>query len=91
MEQIRSTLKGGHNKHKAIVADSVTDVKVMKSNHDDAKFLELRKFTTEKVCAGLGVPRSILGYIEGVNLANNDGMYKKFIENTIEPWERWLE
>jgi hypothetical protein len=37
------------------------------------------------------VPRSILGYIEGVNLSNSGDLFKKFIENTIQPLERTLE
>lgn len=91
MNTIRETLNGGHNKHKAIVADGVTDIKQMKSDHNDADFLELRKFTTLKVCAAFGVPRTVIGYVEEVNMSNGDAQYKKFIENTIEPLERELE
>ena len=53
--------------------------------------IEKRRFATEKICAGFGVPRPILGYIEGVNLSNSDMLYKKFIENTIQPLEDMLE
>jgi len=91
MDQIRATLTGGHQKHKAIVADGVTDIKQMRSDHNDASFLELRKFTTLKVCTAFGVPRTVLGYVEDVNMSNGESQYKKFIENTIEPLERELE
>lgn len=39
----------------------------------------------------MGVPRTILGYIEDVNHSNGESQYEKFIENTIRPWERILE
>lgn len=91
MEQIRGALTGGHQKHKAIVADGVTDIKQIRSDHKDADFLELRKFTTLKVCTAFAVPRTVLGYVEDVNLSNGESQFKKFIENTIEPLERELE
>ena len=54
-------------------------------------FKEQRKFTTERICAAMGVPRTILGYVEDVNHSNGESQYEKFIENTIRPWERILE
>lgn len=54
-------------------------------------FKEQRKFTTERICAAMGVPRTILGYIEDVNHSNGESQYEKFIENTIRPWEVVIE
>ncbi len=39
----------------------------------------------------MGVPRTILGYVEDVNHSNGESQYEKFIENTIRPWERIIE
>lgn len=91
MKIIGEGLKGGHNKHKSIVSGAVKDVKPIRQNHTDMAYKEQRKFTTERICAALGVPRTILGYIEDVNHSNGDSQYEKFIENTIRPWERLLE
>lgn len=91
MEQIKTTLTGGHNKHKAIVSNAVEDIKMMRQEHKDMDFLDMRKFTTEKVCAALGVSRVVLGYVEDVNHSNGDSQYKTFIQETVEPDERWLE
>ena len=91
IENIKSTLKGGHNKGKSIMTNGVSDVKPIAQPHTDASFLEQRRYVTEKVCAGFGVPRSVLGYIEDVNYANGDIQLKKFIENTIMPLEKRLE
>lgn len=67
------------------------DVKPINANHTDMAFKEQRALTTVKVCVALGVPRSILGYIDDVNYSNGDVQYKKFIENTIRPLEERLE
>lgn len=90
-EQIKESLTGGHNKYKSVASSSIEDVKPIGSDHTDANFLEQRKYTTEKVCAALGVPRTILGYIESANYSNGETQYDTFIENTIRPLEEKLE
>jgi len=74
-----------------MVTNAVVDVKTYTKDEKGSLDIEKRKYNTEKICAGLGVPRTILGYVEGVNLSNSGDLYKKFIENTIEPYERFLE
>ena len=88
---VQDTLKGAHNAGKSMVTNAVTKVEPVSANVKGIEDIEKRRYNTEKVCAALGVPRSILGYVEGVNLSNSGDMYKKFIENTIEPYERFLE
>lgn len=90
-EQIKESLTGGHNKYKSVASSSIEDVKPIGANHTDANFLEQRKYTTDKVCAALGVPKTILGYIEDANYSNGETQYEKFIENTIRPLENKLE
>lgn len=68
--QIQQTLKGGHNKHKSITSSAVIDVKTINANHTDMSFKDQRSLATVKVCVALGVPRSILGYIDDVNYSN---------------------
>jgi len=88
---IQATLKGSHNKGKSMITDAVKDIKPISVPTSSADDIERRKYNTEKICAGLGVPRSVLGYIEDVNYSNGDVQLKKFIENTIQPLERVLE
>lgn len=90
-DQIQETLKGGHNKHKSLASSAIVDVKPINGGHTDMNFKEQRSTATVKVCVALGVPRSILGYIDDVNYSNGDVQYKKFIENTIRPLEETLE
>lgn len=85
VENIREQLKGPQNKHKAIAITGVKEVKTISINPKDMEFISQRKFTTEKVCSALGVPKAILGYTEDVNLANGEEQTKKFWEATIEP------
>lgn len=91
IELIKQKLAGGHNKGKNIISNAVKDIKTIDQKHNDADFLNLRKFTTEKVCVAFGVPRTVLGYIEDVNHSNGDSQFKKFIRNTIRPLENKLE
>lgn len=90
-EQIQETLRGGHNKHKSLASSAIQDVKPINGGHSDMNFKDQRNAATVKVCVALGVPRSILGYIDDVNYSNGDVQYKKFIENTIRPLEETLE
>lgn len=74
-----------------MITDALKDVKPLTQTSTSTTDIENRKYNTEKICSGLGVPRSILGYIEDVNYSNGDVQLKKFIENTIQPLERVLE
>lgn len=88
---IQATLKGAHNKGKSMITDTVKEIQPISVPTSSADDIERRKYNTEKICAWLGTPRSILGYIEDVNYSNGDVQLKKFIENTIQPLERVLE
>ena len=90
-QYIKDKFRGSENKHKAIISPSIEDVKTIDNGHSDMKFLEARVFTTERICATLGVPKTIINYTDRVNIGNSDNQYKKFIENTIRPLERFLE
>jgi phage portal protein BeeE len=69
----------------------VKEVKVIAKDSSKSNIIEARKYATGKICAGLGVPPAILGYIEDVNRANSESQYEKFIDNTLVPLEKTLE
>ena len=85
--QINETLKGASNKHKAIVSTGIEKIETLSNNMTDMEHEKTRKFTTQKVCVALWVPRTVLGYVEDVNHSNWNSQYEKFIENTIRPLE----
>ena len=91
IEVLRKQLQGGANKHRQIFSNIIKDFKAIRASHKDMDFVEQRKYTTEKICSAMGTPKVILGYSEGVNYTNADIMYTKYIENTVQPFERWLE
>jgi len=90
LENIREQLKWGSNKYKSLASTAILDIKQISQAHTDANFTKQREITTQKVSVALGVPRSIMWYIDDVNYSNGDTQYKKFIENTIRPLERRL-
>lgn len=89
-ERIKNILSGGHNKHKNVISSHIKDVKPIKQEHTDMGFREQRTHTSVRVSVAMGVPRTILGYIEDVNHSNGESQYEKFIENTVRPLETTL-
>lgn len=90
-EQMESKFGGAKNAGKTGVMSTAIDAVLPLKAEDDGKYLEMRKMSTEKVCAALGVPRSLLNYTDGVNYATADSQYRVFIENTVRPVETSLE
>lgn len=87
VDMLQNQLRGSENRHKSVVLTGVKEVKKLAISQKDMEFSVLRKFTTEKVCAALGVPKAILNYTEDVNRSNGEEQTKKFWEGTIIPWQ----
>jgi HK97 family phage portal protein len=90
-DQMKIELAGARNAHKDLIADFIEDIQPMQQSHTEMDFLNQRRYATEKVCATLGVPRTLLNYTDGVNYSNSETQYKIFIENTVIPWETLLD
>lgn len=90
VKKIQEQLKGAENRHKSIGMKGLKEIKSISITNKDMEFTTLRGITTEKVCAAYGVPKSILGYTDAVNLANGEEQTKKFWEGTIEPLEETI-
>lgn len=91
IRKIQDGLKGAENHHKALAVKGVKDVKVLTVSPRDMEYNLLRRFTTEKVCSVLSVPKTVINYTDGVNYSTNDGQYRKFWEGTVQPWNRFIE
>ena len=91
VENLKGQFSWGKNKHKVSVGNGIKDVKMLGTSSKDMEFYEYRKFNSERVCAVMGVPKTILNYTEWVNYSNADSQYTKFIENTIRPLETKFE
>lgn len=90
VETLQEKLKGAENRHKSLGMKGLKEIKTISITNKDMEFMALRKLSTEKVCAAFGVPKSILGYTEDVNLANGEEQTKKFWESTVQPLEEVL-
>lgn len=88
---IQEQHKGAENKHKGLVMSGVKEVKTLSVSQKDMEFHVLRKFTTEKICAAFGVPKSVLGYVDNVNLANGREQTEQFWDGTVQPLQESLE
>jgi len=80
-----------NNRHKVSASTWIKDVKQLSWWIKDMEFTVLRGFTTERICSALWVPKTILGYSDGVNYSTSDNQYRKYIENTIRPLQTQLE
>lgn len=91
LEMLEDDLKGAKNVGKSITSNLIRDVKPISISNKDMDTIASRKLTTEKVCAILGVPKSILGYTENVNYANGREQKAEYIGGSIVPYEEFLE
>ena len=84
---VQENFKGARNRHKASVLEGVQDVKVIRVSQKDMEYLAGRQFSTEKICAAYGVPKSVLGYIKDTTYDNMAGALKEFYEGTVRGYD----
>jgi HK97 family phage portal protein len=87
IENMKAMFSWGANKWKAGIIKWIKEIIKIQNTAEDMQYLDLRKFTTEKICSAFGVPKVMLGLSEWVNYSNANIMYKEFIQNTIKPEE----
>jgi HK97 family phage portal protein len=88
MDEIKTHFAKPENAHKSAVLQGVQDIKQLSQNVKDMEYVMARRFTTEKVCSLLGVPRVLLGYTDNVNYSNHEGQMAKYLEMTINPLQK---
>lgn len=87
-EVLRSQYSGFQNAGKPLIASGIKDIKPMAQTFQDMQFLELRRLSTEKVCATLGVPKSVIGYRDSANEASSGKVDRiTLYQTTIRPQE----
>ena len=91
LEQLKKQFSWWANKHRVSASTWIKDIKVIWSTIKDMEFVQLRWFTTERICCAFWVPKTILWYSDNVNFSTSDNMYRKYIENTIRPLQNQLE
>jgi len=86
--QFEREYKWTNNSHKMLIAWWVKDIKILSTTHKDMDFINQKKLTVEKIAAAFWVPKSILWYVDNVNLSNGKEMKNEYIEWTIRPFEK---
>lgn len=74
-----------------MITNAIKDVKQLSFSPKDVEFISQRHLTTDKVCANFDMSKSLLGYVDDVNRANGESQKDQFLENTIRPYEMFLE
>lgn len=90
MDRIKDAFSG-ENKGKSGVLPDVKEIRTYERDYTKLQFLDMRKFTTDKVCAALGVPKFKIGYTETVNNNNGVELTKNFYNDTIRPIDDFIE
>lgn len=86
--ELRQQYSGYRNSGKALVGSGIKNVQQLTSSFSDMQFLELRRLSTEKVCATLGVPKSVIGVRDSANEATAGKVDRITVyEDTIRPQE----
>lgn len=84
-KQVRSKLQGFANTGEVTVFEEGLKFKADMLSPADLDYIQGRKMNREEICAIFGVPVSILGISEDVNLANAKVAEQTFLEFTIDP------
>ena len=87
-EQFERQYKWTNNSHKMLIAWWIKDIKILSISHKDMDFINQKKLTTEKISSAFWVPKTILWYVDNVNLANAKELKVEYIEWTIRPYEK---
>lgn len=90
LSQLQKQFAWWENRHRVSASTWIKDVKVIWSSMEDMQYTLLRAFTTERICAAMWVPKTILWYSDNVNYSTSDNQYRKYIENTIKPLEKQI-
>jgi HK97 family phage portal protein len=91
-EQLASSLESGHvqrgKRHRTLVLEEGLTWQPIGISHDDAQFLEMRRFTTEEICRMFGVPgHMVAAEIRGsMTYTNTELESLRLLKFTLGPW-----
>ena len=91
IKTLKEQFSWGKWRHKISASTWIKDIKQLSGWVKDMEFVTLRGFTTERICAAMWVPKTILWYSDWVNYSTSDNQYRKYIENTIRPLQNQVE
>lgn len=81
---------GTNNSHKTAVLSKGSKYNPLSTSPRDMQFSEMDTRYRDKILAGFGVPKSIVGITEDVNRANADANIYVYMLFTIDPLMKWF-
>lgn len=91
-EQMQLKYGGAKNSGRSgVMSTAIDKVIELGTGKTEGRFLDMRKVSTEKVCAAMKVPKAMLNYTDGVNYSSSEVQYATFIEQTVRPFESAFE
>lgn len=81
---------GTNNAHKTAVLSKGSKYSASSATPHDMQFSEMDTRYRDKILAGFGVPKSIIGITEDVNRANADANIYVYMLFTIDPLMKWF-
>lgn len=64
LTKMKQSFSGSRNKHKVGAIQNLAGIERLQDKTKDMDFLNLRGFTTERICGAYGVPKTILNYTD---------------------------
>jgi HK97 family phage portal protein len=90
-ENIQSDFAGAHNRGKALLLDSSTDVKPLDIQPDEAELLESRKFSVAEIARLFNIPPPLLADYQFNTFTNAETASRWFGMFTLSPWCKRIE
>lgn len=81
----------GQNRHMPIVLEGEGEIKELSISHEDAQFLETRKFQVTDIARIFRVPPHLIADLERATFSNIEHMGIEFVTLTLMPWFRRIE
>ena len=82
--------RGPTNAHRLAILREGLDIKTIGMPHDDAQFLETRKFQINEIARGYRLPPHMIGDLERATFTNIEQQALEFVIHSLRPWlVRW--
>jgi len=89
-DYFKRNFSGAKNKGKTSFVPLLKDVKTVSADMSKFQYLDGRKFTTEKICGAMGVPKFFLGITDAVNNNNAIELLGVLYANGVLPLEKMI-
>jgi HK97 family phage portal protein len=83
--------RGPDRSHRTAVLQGGLKITELGGNHQEAQYLEARRFAVEEVCRIYGVPPHLVGDLSRSSFSNIEQQSLDYLQNGLMPWLRRIE